>query len=108
MFTDGLNHIQVKSSETAYFKFDFYSLWPNVTTCEWHKGHCKLTVSKKYQFSPLPQIDPRNSTTVLCSLEILNVSVDDEGKYSCTIYYKNFSMKHNLIQVELKLAGKTI
>ena len=111
---DEVNYVQVKISETAFFNFHFYSLLPDFTLCEWCKDHHKLTVSKKYQFSPLSQIDPTNIDTVLCSLEVLNVSVDDVGNYSCSTHYNksfSFSMKHkmlsNLRRVELKLAGKT-
>ena len=117
VFTDGVNYVEVKISEAAFFNLHFHSLLPDFTLCEWRKDHHKLTVSKKYQFSPLSQIDPTNVDTVLCSLEVLNVSVDDVGNYSCTTHYNksfSFSMKRkmlyndsNLRRVELKLAGKT-
>lgn len=107
---DGPNDVLVKINETAHFECLFKSSQDNFTVCEWHKENDVLNVSEKYQFSPVPQSDPVNVGIVLCSLDVLNVSMDDVGIYSCLVYYnKTLPMKNriwsNSRQAELDLAG---
>ena len=110
MLVYGLKNILVKIHETAHFKCLFNSS-TIYTFCEWRNDNGALSVSTKYQFSTKAQSDPLNPNPITCSLDVLNLSVDDVGNYFCIAYYDITSgstgrkVQSNPGQTELELAG---
>ena len=111
VLTGGPNDEEVKTNETAHFEC-LFTASPAYTMCKWQKDDDLLTASEKYEFSTVPDSDPINPNTVTCSLHILNVSIDDVGKYYCIAYYnKTYGSPierriwSNPGQAGLKLAG---
>ena len=110
VLTCGPTNTQVKTHKTAHFECLFNSS-PDYTLCEWKKDNDVLTVSQKYRFLPKAKSDPINPDSVTCSLDVLNVLINDVGNYSCIAYY-NISygsterrVQSNPGQAELTLAG---
>lgn len=106
------NDVKVEKKKTAHFECQFKSS-PHYTLCEWHKGDDVLSVSEKYQFSRMPLSDHAYPDIVQCSLNVLTVSKDDEGYYSCIAYYDEkfgYPVKHKIPsnpgRAELQLTGK--
>ena len=111
VLTGGPNDEEVKTNETAHFEC-LFTASPAYTMCKWQKDNDLLTASEKYQFSTVPDSDPINPNTVTCSLHVLNVSIDDVGKYYCIAYYNKtygFPVERRIWsnpgQAGLKLAG---
>ena len=98
VLTDGPSDVLIKVHETAHFECHFHSSL-NFTLCEWRKGDDVLTVSEKFNFSPVPQKDPVNPDDVVCSLDVLDVTMDDIGNYTCIAYHNisdGFPMKRTI------------
>ena len=112
VLTGGPNDVQIKMNKTAHFEC-LFTASPAYALCKWQKDDDLLTASQKYQFLAVPHNDPINPNTVTCSLHVLNVSINDVGKYYCIAYYNRtygFPVEHrvwsNPGQAKLKLAGK--
>lgn len=80
--------VQVKTNETAHLECQFTSS-PGYKFCKWQKDNNSLTPSTKYKSSTMPHDGSINPNTTTCSLDVLNVSVDDVGNYFCAVCYND-------------------
>ena len=92
--------VQVKTNEVAHLECQFTSS-SAYEFCKWQKDDNLLTASKKYNFSTIPHDDPVNPDTVTCSLDVLNVSVDDVGNYFCAVCYNDTFVNNSQIDHEI-------